>query len=73
MNTFGIDDVVEEVTRQLHAVNGSGTNAKGGVYFRWRLDNGHSLSIWVADVDVNRYTRQELAGHIAFELSRKRE
>lgn len=73
MNTFAIEDVVEDVTHRLHAVNGNGVNRAHGVYFRWRLVDGTSKSIWVSDTDFHSYTRAELAIGISFELSRRRE
>lgn len=73
MNLFAIDDVVEDVTARLHAINGSGINRAHGVYFRWRLVDGSSKSIWVSDTDVHSYSRADLAIGICFELSRRRE
>lgn len=73
MNPHAIDDVVEAVTERLHAINGSGVNRAHGVYFRWRLVDGTSHSIWVSDTDLHSFTWAELAVGICFELKRRRE
>lgn len=72
MNEHRIDDVSDVVRTLLRASTGSGVNRKGGVYFHWSFPSG-TKSIWIADEDIARYTSPELARHIAFELSRKRE